>query len=460
MVRLDSQASGWRLFGLFLLVCLVDFAPFRHPAHCRAAENATYEWENLDYYELLGVSARDDEETIKKAYRSQAKKYHPDKLIHQESSNTTKEENNARFAKIAEAYQVLASPKERQLYDQYLRDKADYHRQQQERRHSNDYYDPWSSEDSLFRGQEDPFAIFEQFFGAFDEDGFFSDQASIMMDLTHNGQEPVQIIEQQEVYEDDFGQEILRVMQRADYPDSYFQIVAQDFVEEWDPYAHSFVFRPAQESPVVVEEGYRDGCKQHGASRGASRRSDILWPGELLNSNHELQQSIYRASVTPTCELQVIDHADTVLWSSPTISLVPQPCAAQLQGPQLVLHLGNGQVLWYSPPPNDDYDLYLSSATTHIARLDCDASLSIYRLERPSVFWAQLWRDTQAIPIVQEWVERFGRLLGVDHETPAKLVCVYSTSVVGCWEPLRSIVGAIRRIAHMMRRFVNLWGVV
>jgi len=35
--------------------------------------------ENLSYYEILEVSQTSDKETIKKAYRSMAKKYHPDK---------------------------------------------------------------------------------------------------------------------------------------------------------------------------------------------------------------------------------------------------------------------------------------------------------------------------------------------------------------------------------------------
>jgi len=66
-----------------------------------------------DYYKILGVSRDADERTIKKAYRSLAMKYHPDR-------NPGKEkEANEKFKEINEAYAVLGDPEKRRQYDQF-----------------------------------------------------------------------------------------------------------------------------------------------------------------------------------------------------------------------------------------------------------------------------------------------------------------------------------------------------
>ena len=66
-----------------------------------------------DYYEVLGVDKTADADTIKKAYRSLAKKYHPD------VSTEPKDVAEAKFKEISEAYEVLSDPEKRSLYDQY-----------------------------------------------------------------------------------------------------------------------------------------------------------------------------------------------------------------------------------------------------------------------------------------------------------------------------------------------------
>jgi len=64
-----------------------------------------------EYYQILGVSRDASEEEIKKAFRQQALKYHPDR--NQEPGADQK------FKEINEAYQVLSDPEKRKLYDQY-----------------------------------------------------------------------------------------------------------------------------------------------------------------------------------------------------------------------------------------------------------------------------------------------------------------------------------------------------
>ncbi|KAJ3195422.1 hypothetical protein HK101_000264 [Irineochytrium annulatum] len=65
-----------------------------------------------DYYELLEVSRQADKDAIKKAYRRQALKYHPDKVGQDP-------EKVARFQAINKAYEILSDEKKRSIYDRY-----------------------------------------------------------------------------------------------------------------------------------------------------------------------------------------------------------------------------------------------------------------------------------------------------------------------------------------------------
>ncbi len=65
-----------------------------------------------DYYEELGIDKSADADAIKKAYRSLAKKYHPD-------MNPGNAEAEAKFKAVNEAYAVLSDPDKKARYDQY-----------------------------------------------------------------------------------------------------------------------------------------------------------------------------------------------------------------------------------------------------------------------------------------------------------------------------------------------------
>jgi molecular chaperone DnaJ len=65
-----------------------------------------------DYYEVLGVSKNATKDEIKKAYRKQALKFHPDK-----NPGDKKAEEN--FKEAAEAYEVLSNDEKKARYDRY-----------------------------------------------------------------------------------------------------------------------------------------------------------------------------------------------------------------------------------------------------------------------------------------------------------------------------------------------------
>jgi len=65
-----------------------------------------------DYYDILGVTKKSTPEEVKKAYRSLAMKYHPDR-------NQGDKAAEGKFKEASEAYQVLSDPKKKSSYDQF-----------------------------------------------------------------------------------------------------------------------------------------------------------------------------------------------------------------------------------------------------------------------------------------------------------------------------------------------------
>jgi len=65
-----------------------------------------------DFYDVLGVSRNATADELKKAYRTLAKKYHPDQ-------NQGDKEAEQRFKELNEAYDVLKDEQSRAAYDQF-----------------------------------------------------------------------------------------------------------------------------------------------------------------------------------------------------------------------------------------------------------------------------------------------------------------------------------------------------
>ncbi|KAJ6515124.1 X-domain of DnaJ-containing-domain-containing protein [Mycena vitilis] len=72
---------------------------------------------DTEYYDLLGVAPDADETELKKGYRKQAFKYHPDK--------NKSEGAEDKFKDISKAYQILSNPNDRATYDKHGKTMAD-----------------------------------------------------------------------------------------------------------------------------------------------------------------------------------------------------------------------------------------------------------------------------------------------------------------------------------------------
>lgn len=69
----------------------------------------------IDYYSVLGIDKNASEADIKKAYRKQARKYHPD-------VNSNDKDAEHKFKEVNEANEVLSDPEKRKKYDKYGKD--------------------------------------------------------------------------------------------------------------------------------------------------------------------------------------------------------------------------------------------------------------------------------------------------------------------------------------------------
>ena len=76
---------------------------------------------DIDPYKTLGVSRDASTAEIKKAFRDKALSAHPDKNPDLLAGRIDREEAQARFSAVGDAYEILKSPEKRKEYDTYGR---------------------------------------------------------------------------------------------------------------------------------------------------------------------------------------------------------------------------------------------------------------------------------------------------------------------------------------------------
>lgn len=139
-----------------------------------------------DYYKILGVKKGASKDEIKKAYRSLARKYHPD--VNQGNETSAK-----KFKEISEAYEVLGNEENRKLYDQLGANWKHYKQRggQQGGRSGDFNWQQWAQsqgsnqrQNTYSRVENDFFSggdfsdFFEQFFGGGFSRGFTKQRRS------------------------------------------------------------------------------------------------------------------------------------------------------------------------------------------------------------------------------------------------------------------------------------------
>uniref|UniRef100_A0A8C7X8S0 DnaJ homolog subfamily A member 3, mitochondrial n=1 Tax=Oryzias sinensis TaxID=183150 RepID=A0A8C7X8S0_9TELE len=162
------------VFTMFLCLFLSTGGTCPRGTTCHSFHSSSIFANKQDFYEVLGVSRSASQKEIKKAYYQLAKKYHPD-------TNTNDPEAKEKFAKLAEAYEVLSDELKRKQYDAYGTTGFDPNRagagQQQYYRAGGSSIDP----EELFR------KIFGEFSGGMgfgDIHNMFDQRPEYVMELT------------------------------------------------------------------------------------------------------------------------------------------------------------------------------------------------------------------------------------------------------------------------------------
>jgi len=115
-----------------------------------------------DYYEILGVPRTATEDDIRKGYRRQVLRWHPDK------NPDNKEAAEERFKLVSEAYEVLSNKDKREIYDRYGKEGLSACPRREDGEFAANF-ETFTSQ--VFRNPEE---VFREFFGSTSYDDIFN----------------------------------------------------------------------------------------------------------------------------------------------------------------------------------------------------------------------------------------------------------------------------------------------
>jgi len=117
----------------------------------------------LNYYRLLGIPPDSGQRRIKSAYRSLAKRFHPDR-------NSGSETATELFRQVNHAYRVLSDPQLRTLYDQKLSRQEGFDKQRSSTETKSAQLDPQQKFNNFVK------SLLDALFGSIDAQTAPSDQ--------------------------------------------------------------------------------------------------------------------------------------------------------------------------------------------------------------------------------------------------------------------------------------------
>lgn len=130
-----------------------------------------------DYYKILDIQVTATKDEIKKAFRTLAKKYHPDK---------NKDDENAlrKFQDINEAYQVLSDEDSRKEYDKKL---SNFNQNNNKKTSNND--NKSKNDKRTYRDKSDSIENLNKYFESFF--GFDANTSDIDKDKLNQKKNPI-----------------------------------------------------------------------------------------------------------------------------------------------------------------------------------------------------------------------------------------------------------------------------